>query len=119
MMKRLMALLPAVLLSAAAFAQEAPEAAKMDLWCGIAFNIVASDIPSDATEEQKTVVKQYTDGAQMLIGRATAAHMEAGYDEAGFAAHKAEREARVTAQVNVTGDQADYSFEECSALLGL
>ncbi|MDP1731926.1 MAG: hypothetical protein Q8L54_12285 [Devosia sp.] len=118
-MKRLMALVPAVLLVTAAFAQEAPEAAKMDLWCGIAFNIVASDIPSDATEEQKAVVKQYTDGAAMLIERATAAHMGAGYDAAGFATHKAGREAYVTAQVNMTGDQADYSFEECSALLGL
>ncbi|MHB1110247.1 MAG: hypothetical protein ACYCZU_08030 [Devosia sp.] len=114
-----MALIPTVLLSTATFAQEAPEAAKMDLWCGIAFNIVASDIPSDATEEQKAVVMQYTDGAQMLIDRATAAHMEAGYDDASFAAHKTEREAHVTAQVNMTGDQADYSFEQCSALLGL
>lgn len=118
-MKRLMALVPAALFSAAAFAQEVPEAAKMDLWCGTAFNIVAADIPSDATDEQKAVVQQFTEGAVMLIDRATAAHMEAGYDEAGFAAHKAEREAYVTAQVNTTGDQADYSFEECSALLGL
>jgi len=118
-MKPILALLPALFLTSAAFAQEAPEAAKMDLWCGIAFGIVAADIPSDATEEQKAVVKQYTDGAQMLIDRATAAHMEAGYDDAGFAVHRAEREAHVTAQVNMTGDQADYSFEECSALLGL
>jgi len=118
-MKGLMALVPAVFFSTAVFAQEAPEAAKMDLWCGIAFNIVAADIPSDATDEQKAVVQQFTDGAVMLIERATAAHMEAGFDEAGFTAHKAEREAYVTAQVNMTGDQADYSFEECSALLGL
>lgn len=118
-MKRLLALLPAVLISTTALAQEAPEAAKKDLWCGIAFNIVAADIPSDATDEQKAVVKQFTEGAVMLIDRATAAHLEAGYDEAGFATYKAEREAQVTAQVNMTGDQADYSFEECSALLGL
>jgi hypothetical protein len=118
-MKRLMALVPAVLLATAAFAQEAPEAAKKDLWCGIAFNIVASDIPSDATDEQKAVIEQYVAGATMLVERATTAHMEAGYDAAGFAAHKAEREAHVTTQVNMTGDGADYSFEECSALLGL
>lgn len=44
MMKRLMALLPAVLLSAAAFAQEAPEAAQTDLWCGIAFGILSAGL---------------------------------------------------------------------------
>lgn len=118
-MKRLMALVPAVLFSTVALAQEVPEAARMDLWCGIAFNVVAADTPPDATEEQKAVVRQFTDGAQLLIDRATTAHMAAGFDEEGFAAYKAEREARVAAQLSMTGEQADYSYEECSALLGL
>ena len=118
-MKRLLILVPAVFLATAALAQQAPETAVRDLWCGIAFGLVAADIPADATAEQKAVVADFVAGAAMLVERATIAHLEAGYDEAAFDTHKAEREAHVAAQVNMTGNEADYSFEECSALLGM
>lgn len=116
-MKRLMALVPAVLISAAAFAQEAPEAAKMDLWCGIAFDIISADVPADAPEETKALAKQFADGSTMLIERATTAHLAAGYDEASFAAYKTEREAYVAANMAGPETEYDYNFEECRSLL--
>ena len=58
-MKLLLALVPAVLLSTAALAQEVPDAAKKDLWCGIAFGIISADVPADASDEDKALAKQY------------------------------------------------------------
>ena len=118
-MKRLVALIPAALLATVALAQEAPEPARKDLWCGIAFGIVAAGIPADAPEEAQAEARQMADGSAMLIDRATLEHMEAGYDEAGFAAHKAEREAHVAANMVGPEPEYDYKYEECSALLGL
>jgi hypothetical protein len=114
-----MALIPAALLATVTFAQEAPEPAKKDLWCGIAFGIVASGIPADAPEEAQAEAKKMADDSALLIDRATLAHMEAGYDEAGFAAHKTEREAHVAANMVGPETEYDYKYEECSALLGL
>lgn len=118
-MKRLLALVPAALLTTAALAQEAPEAAKKDLWCGIAFGILSADVPADAAEETKALAQQFADGSVMLIERATAAHMEAGYDAAGFAAHKAEREAHVAANMAGPEPDYDYKYEDCTLLIGL
>ena len=118
-MKPLFAAIPALLLATVVAAQEAPENAQKDLWCGLAFTIVVADVPSDATEEQKVVIRQYADGAVMLIDRATAAYLEAGFTDESFAAHRAALEPEVTKQVSATDNSAQYSFEECSGLLGL
>lgn len=118
-MKRLLALVPAVLLTTSAFAQEAPEAAKKDLWCGIAFGILSADVPADAAEETKVMVQKFADGSVMLIERATAAHLEAGFDEASFATHKAEREAHVAANMAGPEPDYDYKYEDCTVLIGL
>ena len=118
-MKRLLALLPAVLFSTASLAQDVPEAAKKDLWCGIAFGIIAGSVPDDATDDDKALAKQFTDGSVMLIDRATAAHMEAGYDEASFATYKAEQEAHVEANMGGPEEEVDYKYEDCSPLIGL
>lgn len=118
-MKRLLALAPALLLSTAVFAQEVPEAARKDLWCGIAFGIISADIPADETEENKAMAKEFAEGSVMLIDRASAAHVEAGYTDTSFAAYKAEQEAKVSA--NMSGPEADYEYkyEDCATLLGL
>lgn len=118
-MKRLLALVPAVLLTTSAFAQEAPEAAKKDLWCGIAFGILSADVPADAPEETKALAQQFADGSVMLVERATIAHIEAGYDAAGLATHKAEREALMAANMADPGPDYDHTFEDCTALIGL
>lgn len=118
-MKRLLALVPAVLFSTAALAQEVPEAAKMDLWCGIAFGVIAADVPADASDEDKALAKQFADGSVMLIDRATAAHMEAGYDETSFATYKTEQEAHVQANMGGPQEEVDYKYEDCAPLIGL
>ena len=118
-MKRLLALAPALLFSTAVLAQDVPEDAKKDLWCGIAFGIISADVPADATEENKAMAKQFADGSVKLIDRAAAAHISAGYTEASFATYKTEQEAAVSA--NMSGPEADYvyKFEDCATLLGL
>jgi len=118
-MKRLLALVPAVLFSTAALAQEVPEAAKKDLWCGIAFGIISADVPADASDEDKALAKQFADGSVMLIERATAAHMEAGYDEAGFATYKTEQQAHVLTNMGGPAEEQDYKYEDCAPLIGL
>lgn len=118
-MNRLMALVPAVLLTTAAFAQEAPEAARMDLWCGIAFNILASGVNSAAPPETQALAKQFVEGAAMLLERATTAHLQAGYDQAGFVTYKAEREAHVAANMAGPEPDYDYKYEDCTVLIGL
>lgn len=118
-MIRLLALVPAVLMTTSVFAQEAPEEAKKDLWCGIAFGIISADVPADAPEETKALAQQFANGSVMLIERATVAHMDAGYDAAGFAAHKAEREAHVAANMAGPEPDYDYKYEDCTVLIGL
>ena len=119
-MKRiLLAALPALLLATMAGAQEVPEQATMDLWCGIAFGIVSAGAPGDATEDQKAIIKEYADGGARLVEQAKAAHLENGYTETSFAAHLDTVTAEVNTQVNATDDSAAYSFEDCSALIGM
>lgn len=118
-MKRLFAAAALLLAAGPALAQDAPDAAQKDLWCGLAFGIVAAEAPSDATEEQKAIVKQFADGGQMLVDRAKAAHLQNGYTEETFAAYVEALKADVTIQVNATDKSTPYSFEECSALIGL
>lgn len=118
-MRRLLALVPAVLLSTVALAQEVPEAARKDLWCGLAFGVIAADVPADASDEDKALAKQFADGSVMLIDRATAAHLEAGYDEAGFATYKAEQVAHVEANMGGPQEEVDYKYEDCAPLIGL
>jgi len=117
-MRRLIALVPALLLPAAALAQEVPEAARKELWCGIAFGIIAAELPADASAENQALAARFAAGSATLVARATAAHLEAGYTEPGFAAYKAAQEEAVAA--NMSGAEADYaySYEDCSTLLG-
>lgn len=118
-MKRLLVLLPALLLPTAVVAQEVPDTARKDLWCGIAFGIISAEAPADASDGDKVLLQQFAEGSTMLIERATSAHLAAGYDTAGFAAYKAEQE-QVVAD-NMGGPEADYAFkyEDCAALIGL
>jgi hypothetical protein len=119
-MKLTLAAVPALLLlTAAAIGQEVPEESARDLWCGIAFGVIVSNVPADLNEQQQANVKQFADGGVMLVDRAKAAHLENGFTEETFAAHLETLTPDVTAQVTATDSsvQAAYSFEECSALL--
>ena len=103
----------------AAFAQQVPEPAHKDLWCGLAFGIVAAEAPLDATEDQKVLIQQFADGGERLVTRAKGAHLENGYTEETYGVYVESLTADVTIQVNATDKASPYSFEECAALLGL
>ena len=118
-MYRLLPLLPALLLATAVSAQEVAEESTKDLWCGVAFGIITAEAPADATAEQQTLIKQYTDGGLMLVDRAKTAHLSSGFTEESFATHLETLTADVNTQVHAPGNTAKYSFEECSALIGL
>src|SRR5690606_195218 len=95
-MNKLASLVPALLLyTLPALAQSVPEPASRDLWCGIALGVVSVELPVDATEETRAMVQRFAAGSDMLIGRAAAAHLEAGYSEERFAAHLAAEQDRV------------------------
>ena len=113
-----LAVLPLLfVLSTAAFAQEVPEAAEMDLWCGLAFTIVSEDAPGDVTPDQQAIIDRFAAGGRQLTDRAKAVYLESGYTEQSLNAHLDTLRAEVTTQVDSTEVPAPYSFEECSALL--
>lgn len=111
--------IPLVLLAGAALAQDVPEETAKDLWCGIAFGIISSDAPVDVTAEQQGIIDAYRAGGDELVGRARTAHLERGFTEESFAGRVASLTIDVTAQVNATDNSAPYTFEACSALIGL
>jgi hypothetical protein len=118
-MKFVLTLIPALLLSSVALSQEVAEESAKDLWCGLAFGIISAEAPTDVNEQQQALVKQYTDGGLMLVDRAKVAHLASGFTEETFAAHVETLSAEVNTQVHAAGNTATYSFEECSALIGL
>jgi hypothetical protein len=111
----------AVLLPAAALAQDVPAAAVMDLWCGTAFDLMTRDAPADATAEKLASAKLYADGGHLLIQRAIPIFLESGYTDKALEQYRAELEATVGRVVNGSaraGEDAAYSFQDCSALIG-
>lgn len=118
-MKILLPLVPALLFASAALGQQVAEESAKDLWCSIAFGIVTADVPADVSDEQRAMVDQFANGGIMLFDRAHAVYLEAGYTEESFAAHVETLTAEVDTQVRAADNSATYSFEECSALLGL
>lgn len=112
------ALLPPLLVLPAA-AQPVSDAVRMEFWCGLAFTVVVRDAPSAAPPEQQAIIDRFVTGAEQLLSRASAAYLEAGHSEESLAAYRAELEPRIVAQVVTADEPPDYSFEQCSALLGL
>jgi len=134
-MKRLLVLLPAALLAFPALAQDVPEGAYEDLWCGIAFGTAAQSAPytpedlsaaqaagDAATEQQQQIlaisamVESFVVGGETLIAEANAAYLGAGFSAEAYDAIRAELEPQVVAQVSGAED-AEFSQEECSARL--
>ena len=104
-------------LAAPVLAQTAPAEAVKDLWCGTAFSLAARDAPPDPTEEDLALVKQFVEGGAMLIERAEAAHIAAGFTADQMIAIKADLEPVVMEQIGGSGENAQFTIEECSALL--
>jgi hypothetical protein len=120
-MRRLAVLLAAFVLAGAAHGQDIPADTTKDLWCGIAFDLAARDVPADAAPEILSVTEPYKKGAEMLIGRAKAVYLESGLAEEAFDTLRTETEATITAELASTDPaiEPQYSFEDCAALIGL
>lgn len=120
-MRRLVLPLAVLILSGPAFGQDIAEETTKDLWCGIAFDLAARDVPVDAAPEVLTVTEPYRQGAQMLIGRAKAVHLESGYTEEAFEDLRVDTEAEIATELASTDPAVEpkFSFEDCAALLGL
>lgn len=120
-MRRLLVLAALSLLATPLAAQEIAEATSKDFWCGVAFDLAARDVPSDAAPEVRTVTDPYKQGAQRLIGRAKASYLESGYTEEDFETLHAQTETDIAAQLASTDPAVapPYSFEDCAALLDL
>lgn len=120
-MRRLVVLLAAVFLAGSAFGQEVPEASRKDFWCGLAFTLAARDVPADAAPEILAVTDPYRKGAELLVARAKAVHLESGYTEEAFEALVTRTEAEISAELSSTDPAVapQYSFEDCAALIGL
>ncbi len=116
---RLAALVPVLLAAGPVLAQQVPEQSKMDLWCGLAFGIVATDAPVDVSDGQETIIRQLAEGGERLVGQAKAAYLENGHSDASFATEFEAMSAEVARQLAAMDNSVAYSFEECSALLGL
>jgi hypothetical protein len=110
-----------VLLPAVALAQEVPEEARMDLWCGTAFQLMTRDTPADATPQKLAVTAAFAEGAKRLIDRALPIYLERGYSDRALAELRSKLEDSVGRIVNGStraGEEAAYSFQDCSALIG-
>lgn len=118
-MKRLIAaaaLLPA-LLATDAFAQTVTDEVTMQLWCGTAMVVAFSNPPPEVTEEQLAQAQEYIDAGTALIETAIQAHLDAGFTQDAADKIKADIVPVVTEQVMGGGENAQFTFEECLAIL--
>lgn len=122
MLRPLAALALSLVSATASMAQEVPQQAQMDMWCGTALVLMAGEAPADAGPENLAEAGSYAEGGQRLIDRAIPIFLESGYTDAALTSLRARLEADVDRAINGTGnamEDADYSFQDCSALIGL
>lgn len=111
-----LALTPA-LLTTGVFAQSVSEDVTRQLWCGTAFTVVFGTLPDTVTDEQRAESKVYSDAGAALIAEATQAHLDAGFTQEAVDKIKADLVPAVTTQVGGDGSSAQFSFEDCAALI--
>lgn len=121
MVRLALALALLALSSAAVLAQEVPQAAQMDMWCGTAFLLMTREAPSDAGAEKLAEARVYAEGGQRLVDRAIPIYLESGYTDDQLALYRAKLETGIDRAINGAGnamEDAAYSFQDCSALIG-
>jgi hypothetical protein len=111
---RRLAVLPLILAGTIAHGQEVPKQSVMDLWCGLAFTIVAAEAPSDAPQE---LVDRFAEGGRLLADRASAIYRESGHSEQSLNARIDALRAEIRTQLDSAEIPDTYSFEECNALI--
>lgn len=110
------AVLPA-LFATGAVAQSVTDEVTMQLWCGTAMVVAFSNPPPGITDEQLAEAQGYVDAGTALIETAVKAHVDAGFTQEAADKIKADIVPVVTEQVMGDGSSAQYSFEECLAIL--
>lgn len=118
-MKRLIAaaaVLPA-LFATGAFAQTVTDEVTMQLWCGTAMVVAFSNPPPGITDEQLAEAQGYLDAGTALIEIAIKAHVDAGFTQEAADKIKADIVPVVTEEVMGSGENAQFTFEECLAIL--
>lgn len=118
-MKRLIAaaaIIPA-LFATGAFAQTVTEEVTMQLWCGTAMVIAFSNPPPGITDEQLAEAQAYVEAGTALIDTAIQAHLDAGLTQEAADKAKADIVPVVTEEVMGSGESAQFTFEECLAIL--
>ena len=118
-MKRLIAaaaVLPA-LFATGAFAQSVTDEVTMQLWCGTAMVVAFSNPPPGLTPEQLAEAQTYVDAGSALIETAVQAHLDAGFTQEAADKIKTDIVPVVTDQVMGGGAEAQFTFEECLAIL--
>ena len=118
-MKRLIAaaaVLPA-LLATGALAQTVTDEVTKRLWCGTAMVVAFSDPPPGITDEQLAEAQGYVEAGTELIEIAIKAHLDAGFTQEAADKIKADIVPVVTEQVMGAGSNAQFTFEECLAIL--
>lgn len=111
-----LALTPALFVTGA-FAQTVSDDVTKQLWCGTALVAAFTNPPEGVTPEQLAEAQVYIDGGNGLLDQATKAHLDAGFTEEQLTTIKTDLVTAVTAQVSGDGTAAQFSFEECVALL--
>ena len=111
---RRLAVLPLILAATVAQAQQVPEQSLMDLWCGLAFTIVAAEAPPDAPQD---LVDRFAEGGRVLTDRASAIYLESGHTDQSLNAQIDTLRTDVRTQLDSAEIPDTYSFEECDALL--
>jgi len=120
-MRRIIVATLLMLAPVSALAQQVPADAERDLWCGTAFELMVKDAPADETAEKMAAAKVYADGGTLLINRALPIYLEAGYSDAALTELRDDLAASVGRIINGnarSGEDATYSFQDCSALIG-
>jgi len=111
-----LALVPA-LFATGAVAQSVSEEVTRQLWCGTALTVAFTELPDDLGEDERAEIQSYIDGGNALIAEAAAAHLEAGFTQEDVDRITAEIVPVVTEQVTGDASAAQFSFEECAAIL--
>ncbi|HZY67498.1 MAG TPA: hypothetical protein VFE52_02860 [Devosia sp.] len=118
-MNRLLAAAAALpmLLASGAFAQSVSDDVNKQLWCGTAMVVAFGNPPPGLTPEQLTEAQGYVDAGNQLIDQAVQAHIDAGFTAEEANRIKEDMVPTVSVQVMGNGENAQYTFEECLAIL--